>query len=445
MYCNKIIQLNSLTDYITNTKQKEDQDTIKSDGYFELHFQSDFTQPVFLVIGNVVAKLYVQPDFVYGVTIPELEKEFDYNNDAELPVNIGIVGTDTTELNVLTFDYQKQFNNLFDAKEGKFLSRPMMFKRADTLKKICDKRYQKINSPYFLSYVEYSIASINVSVSRGENYLINGYIANKPLQYNHYEYMQFFNTCFKGYLNTFASSQKGQSLYNIVNVKADYELLSDFLKTDKFLKSDSLRELVILKNLWDFYFSPDFAADAIETIVSQFQQKTKIKQHKKIANSMLTYFNKMQTGSIAPDFSARTKDGKIGMLNSFKGRWVYLNFFSTENVESLREMPKIDALRKKFGDKVVFVSVCLDDSLKTYINYLKTNPKHNWIIWYNYDKSNSKTAKDNYFVTGNEAYFFINNFGYLAQSPALAPSKGIEYKLNSIFKPTRKNTKVGIR
>lgn len=445
MYAGKVIQLNILSDYITNIKQKEDQDTIQSDGYFELHFQSEYTQPIFLKIDNVIATLYVQPDFVYGVTIPELEKGYDYNNDAELPVNIGLIGTDTTELNILTFDYQKQFNNLFDVKDGKFLSRPMMFKRADTLKKICDKRYQKINNPYFINYIDYSIASINASVSRGENYLINGHIANKPIQYNHYEYMQFFNACFKGYLNTYASMQKGQTLYNIINVKADYTLLSDFLKNDKFLKSDSLRELVILKNLWDFYFSADFASEAIESMVSQFQQKTKIKPHKKIANSMLTYFNKMQAGSVAPNFSARAKDGTVGALTSFKGRWVYLNFFSTQNTESLREMPKIEALKKKFGDKVVFVSICLDDSLKSYTNYLKLNPKHNWTIWYNYDKAFTKTAKDNYFVTGTEAYFLINNFGYLAQSPALSPSKGIEYKLNSIFKPTKRNTKTGIR
>lgn len=445
MYAGKIVQLNVLSDYITNTRQKEDEDTIQPDGYFELHFHSDHTQPVFLKIDNVVAKLYVQPDFVYGITIPELEKDFDYNNDAELPINIGIVGTDTTELNILTFDYEKLFNNLFDNKDGKFLSRPMMFKRADTLKKICDNRYKNIKNNYFKNYVEYSIASINASVSRGENYLINGYIVNKPIQYDHYEYMQFFNACFKGYLNTYASSQKGQTLYNIINVKADYGLLSEFLKNDKFLKSDSLRELVILKNLWDFHFSNDFSPEAVENIISQFQQKTKIKQHKKIANSMMVYFNKMQVGSKAPDFSARAKDGTVGSLSSFKGRWIYLNFFSTKNSESLREMPKIEALKKKFGDKLVFVSICLDDSLKSFTNYLKLNPKQNWTIWYNYDKSFTKTAKDNYFVTGTEAYFFINNFGYLAQSPALAPSQGIEYKLNAIFKPARRNTKTGIR
>jgi hypothetical protein len=135
----------------------------------------------------------------------------------------------------------------------------------------------------------------------------------------------------------------------------------------------------------------------------------------------------------------------MGALNSFKNRWIYLNFFSTQNVESLKEMPKIAALKKKFGDKMMFVSICLDDSLKSYQSYLKANPKFDWPIWYNYDKTITKTAKENYYVTGTEAYFLINNFGYLAQSPAPAPSKGIEFKLNTIFKNKGRTTKTGIR
>ncbi len=67
-YKNKLIQLYSLTDFITNIKQKEAQDTIESDGFFELSFHTDYTQPVFLKIDNVTAKLYIQPDFVYGIT-----------------------------------------------------------------------------------------------------------------------------------------------------------------------------------------------------------------------------------------------------------------------------------------------------------------------------------------------------------------------------------------
>jgi thiol-disulfide isomerase/thioredoxin len=387
----------------------------------------------------------VQPDFVYGVTFPEADKQYDYKNDAELPVNIGIIGSDSTELNALIFDYEGLFNDFFTSEEGRFFSRPLMFKRADSLKKTCDKRYTTINNDYFKNYVEYSIASVNASVSRGENFLINGYIINKPIRYNHYEYMQFFNTSFSGYVKAVASSRKGQSLFNIVNVKADYTQLNDFLKEDKFLKNDTLRELVILKNLWDFYFSAEFTPSAVEDLISQLNQKTTVKEHKKIAGTMLAYINKMQPGSLAPGFSARTKEGKIATLASYKNHWVYLNFFSTNNPGTLKEMPKIAALKKKFGDKVTFISVCVDDSIKHYIQYLRNNPKFDWAIWYNFDRSLTKTAKENYFVTGTEAYFFISNTGYLVQSPAASPSQGIEYKFNTLFKPKRRNTRTGIR
>jgi hypothetical protein len=409
-----------------------------------LGFHSDFTQPVFLRIGKVTSQLYVQPDYVYGITFPEADNSFDRNNDTELPVNVGIIGTDSTELNALVFDFQQQYNNVFFG-DGRFLSRAVMFKRADSLQKICTKRYASIKNLYFKDYVTYSVASVNASVSRGENYLINGYILKKPIQYNHSEYMKFFNDCFKGYLNSIASQRKGESLYHIINVSADYNSLINFVRTDKFLANDSLRELVILRELWDLHFSADFVPEAIEQIVSQLNVQTKNNEHKKISATMLAFFNKMQVGSLAPGFSARTKDGKIASIGSFKGRWIYLNFFSTTNLESLKEMPKIATLKKKFGDKLVFLSICLDDSMKSYINYLRSNPKFDWPIWFNNEKSLTKTAKDNYFVTGTETYFLINNYGYLAQSPAPAPSKGIEFKLNTIFKIRQRTTKTGIR
>lgn len=400
---------------------------------------------VFLKIGDATAKLYVQPDFVYGITIPEINKGLDYQNGAELPLNIGIVGADSTELNALVFDYQEQYTSYFLKENNAYLSRALIFKLADSLQKTCNERYASVQNTYFRSYVFYSIASLNASVSRGESFLIGSYILNREIQYQHYEYMQFFNTCFKGYLNAIASQHSGESLYHIINVKSDYKTLSEFAKQDRFLKNDSLRELVILKNLWDFYFSSEFEPDAVENIVQQIQLATKNKMHYKIAGSMLAYFNKMQVGSKAPMFNAISRDLKFANASQFKGKWIYLNFFSTRNEESLKEMMKISTLRKKYADKLIFLSVCVDDSLESYKNYLKANPKYTWTIWYNYDSRIPHSAKELYYVTGTEAYFLINNFGDLVQSPALSPSQGIEYRFNLIFKIRKKNTKTGIR
>ncbi len=444
-YAGKVIQVFTERDQVSHLEQKETADTITKDGYFELHLVSTQTQRVKLKIEQATFYLFVQPDFVYGITVPELDPALQYANDAELLLDIGILSHDSTELNVLMMDFEKVYNRFFAGDDGRFLSRPMMFRRADSLQKVCDHRYRLVQNVYFKAHVNYSIASINASVSRGENYLINGYIANKPILYSNKAYMDFFSTCFTGYLKAASTGKAQQSLQNLINTVTNYQRLSVYFKDDKFLKNDTLRELVIVHNLWHAYFEENYDQNAIKQLLAQISTETNMEEHRRICNNMLSFMNKLLVGSEAPLFSARAANGKIASLQQLKGRWVYLNFFATGNVQSLREMPKIAALKKKFGDKVVFLSVCLDDSVKTYLNYIKSNPRYDWPIWFSNEKGLSKTAKEAYFVSGTEAYFLISNLGVLSLSPAPSPSEGIEYRFNLMFKPKRKNTKTGIR
>jgi peroxiredoxin len=151
---------------------------------------------------------------------------------------------------------------------------------------------------------------------------------------------------------------------------------------------------------------------------------------------------KLQPGAPAPDFTANDKTGANVNLSNYKGKYVYLNFFSTESDNSMKEMQKIIDLKKKFSDKVTFVSVCLDDSVKAYKAYLKANPKQDWVILH---QSQNSTAKQAYNIKNFSGFFFINNLMQLAQSPALMPSEGIEYKFNALFRTRKKNTIIGIR
>jgi hypothetical protein len=105
-------------------------------------------------------------------------------------------------------------------------------------------------------------------------------------------------------------------------------------------------------------------------------------------------------------------------------------------------MQKIIDLKKKFNDKVTFISVCLDDSVKAYRAYLKANPKQDWIILH---QTKNSTAKQAYHIKSLSGFFFISPQMQLAQSPALMPSEGVEYKFNALFKPKKKNTIIGVR
>ncbi len=438
----KEIILSDYSDYITYTKTKESSDTIDKDGYFELKIQSSITKPVLITIDNLVGKIYIQPNFVYGLYFPAKDSLTNNQEGTETIVDISVYGKDSTELNALIVDFSTQYNNLFlNIKDG-YLSPAKLNTMLDTFLIASKKRYQNIKNPYFKNYVDYSFADFFSSISRNKTILYKQFIDRRPIQYSNFEYMKFFNIHFKGYLKAYASTKNGGTIYNSINSFADYQDLQKQFKYDESIKNDTVRELLILKGLIDFYYSPDFDKHQVQSVIEQLYRETKLAEHKKIATNMLQSIYQLQPGAKAPDFIANDKTGVNINLSNYKGKYIYLNFFSSESDNSQKEMQKIIDLKKKFNDKVTFISVCLDDSLKTYKAYLKANPKQDWVILH---QTKNSTAKQAYNIKTLSGFFFINPQMQLAQSPSLMPSEGIEYKFNALFKPRKKNTIIGIR
>jgi thiol-disulfide isomerase/thioredoxin len=438
----KEVVLSDFSDYITFTRTKESADTVDPNGYFELKLQSTITKPILINIDNLIGKIYVQPNFVYGIYFPGKDSLNNNQEGTETTIDISVYGKDSTELNALIVDFNTQYNQLFINTKDAYLSPAKLNILLDTFLLTSRKRYAKINNPYFKNYLEYSFADFFSNISRSKTLLYKQYIDKKPVLYTNYEYMQFFNTHFKGYLKAFASTKSGGNIYNSINAFADYNDLKNQFRSDKSITNDTVRELLILKGLIDFYYSPDFDKKQVQSVIEQLYRETAVPQHKLIAGNMLQKIYKLQPGAPAPDFVANDKSDMKVNLSMYKGKYIYLNFFSTESDNSMKEMQKIIDLKKKFNDKIIFISICLDDSVKAYKAYLKANPKQNWVILH---QSQNSTAKQAYNIQNFSGFFFINNLMQLAQSPALMPSEGIEYKFNALFRTRKKNTIPGVR
>ncbi|MES2566321.1 MAG: redoxin domain-containing protein [Bacteroidota bacterium] len=437
----KEVVLSDFTDYMNYNLIKESIDTVDKDGYFELKLQSKITRPVMISIRNLTGKIYVQPNFVYGIYFPAEDSSANHQEGTQTTVDISVYGKDSTELNALIIDFNTQYNNLFLNTKG-YVSPSKINAMLDTFVNVSKKRYSHIKNPYFKNYLEYSFANFYSSTSRSKAFLYKQFIDKKPIQYNNYEYMQFFNAYFKGYLKAFASKKNGGNIYNSINAFADFRDLKNQFKEDKSINNDTIRELVILSGLIDFYYSPDFDKQQVHSVIEQLYRETIYPAHKNIAFTMLQTINQLQPGAPAPDFIANDRAGMKVNLSNYKGKYIYLNFFSSESETSQKEMRKIIDLRKKFNDKITFISVCLDDSVKSYKAYLKTNPKQDWIILH---QAATSSAKQNYNIKTLSGFFFISPQMQLAQSPALIPSEGIEYKFNALFRPRKKNTIPGVR
>ena len=115
--------------------------------------------------------------------------------------------------------------------------------------------------------------------------------------------MGFFNQYFKQYLQKQTSTKNGNYIIDAINEQGEYKHLNELLKNDQLLKNDTLRELVVLKSLYDIYFVPHYKKEKVKQMVDQLLASTTIPEHKTIAQDILRNITNMRVGQPAPIFS----------------------------------------------------------------------------------------------------------------------------------------------
>jgi peroxiredoxin len=300
----------------------------------------------------------------------------------------------------------------------------------DSFQLAIEKRYEKVKLRYFKTYVEYTFATMNENSGRHRNYLAKRYVLDRPIDYDNFEYMEFFNQFFKQYLQKATVSKNGTLMLDAINEKGDYRHLNELMKGDPYLKNDTLRELVLIKGLNELYYTPHFNKKEIRQMLDQAYSFTMIPEHKKILFNILRDINSLQAGSLAPLFHLQSaKHDTIG-LERFQNRFVYLSFFSAKSVECLEQLKKQEQLFKKYGDKIYFVSICTDEDSNAFKKFISQYAvKYPWTFL-----QGDKAVIQQYNAATVPVYFLIGMQGQLLQSPALKPDEGIERKFNEILK-----------
>lgn len=426
-------------DLISNKEIQKATAIVDDNGKFILRISISETQKIFLQTDKQRSYLFAEPGKQYNVFVPLPDSNYFVNPNMNTEVGLIFLNKDSMELNNLIIDFNKKVNDfwlkyytLFVVGKGRT--------RLDSFSKATTAHYAAVKNEYFKKHIHYSLASLNYGVSTGKKNLDEVYFVNKPVLYYNYEYMYMFNTYYKQYIQKAAYDKKGTALIEAIARKPSYEeVMEQLLIYNPMLKSDSLRELVLLKGLPDFYYMPDFNRDNVIVILEQLKQKTKSEEHKKIASNILSSFKKLEPGKPAPDFTLKDKNGKEVSLSDFKGKYVYLDFWATWCGPCLQEMKVVPELHKAYGNKIVFISISIDDDIEKMKTFLEKNPKYEWIFLY----TGKSKLKDEYEIRTVPSYFLIGPDGNFVESPAERPSAGIEGKFIKITRPPKKNIKIG--
>ena len=122
-----------------------------------------------------------------------------------------------------------------------------------------------------------------------------------------------------------------------------------------------------------------------------------------------------QIGSTAPDFTLKDLNGNIVKLSDFKGKPVYLNFWTSWCPPCKAEIPEIQKFYRQNKDKVTVlaVNITFNDKLSDIVNILKASNADFPVLL---DTNANSSVADSYQVYGIPASFFIDKNGIIRET-----------------------------
>ncbi len=415
-------------DFISYKEKELANSAIDAKGNFNLHFSASQATYIYLMVDNAKAEMVVEPNKKYDINFRA--KDSDAVNTLSIPVSVEIEfnNSEPTELNYLMADFSNRYEAFLE------FNRPLITKKSssvfgkiDTMKTLCREKYSPYNNPYLNNYVTYTFASLEESIIlKGDEKIFKNYFQDKPIQLNNNDYMTFFNEFFSTTITSILESTKTQSEVS----KQNFSSLMEYFKQNKFLKNDTLCEAVVLKSLSEYYRYPAYKVNSILEILEQASKQCKTEENRSSAVNLKKKLSAMNIGKPAPNFYFQDKNGKNVSLSDFKGKYVYVNFWTSWCSSCIQEMMMIPELKKQYGSKIVFVSISVDKKPEAMKNFLMKNPKLDWTFLY---CDNYKKAKEEFNVLTVPTYFLIDTKGNVLKSPADKP-QDIEPTFNQIKK-----------
>ena len=96
----------------------------------------------------------------------------------------------------------------------------------------------------------------------------------------------------------------------------------DYLGKKEGLQNIQLRELVLLKGLYEVYRNPYYEKQMVVDLLDTIREKTQFPIHKKLASNIKLSITRLDKGAMAPDFILKDAYSVMHKLSDFRGKYV---------------------------------------------------------------------------------------------------------------------------
>jgi peroxiredoxin/thiamine phosphate synthase YjbQ (UPF0047 family) len=143
------------------------------------------------------------------------------------------------------------------------------------------------------------------------------------------------------------------------STRPDYQARYQKIMGD--VQIQEIRDWLIMNYIKDTYRGGSYA-DALR-ISDEYKPLCHDAAIKERIKTMDLYFARLKNGNQAPDFTLEDMSGNNVSLSDFKGKWVYLNFWSANSGTCISNFTKYGPIiNEKYKDKnIVFLNICFEE------------------------------------------------------------------------------------
>ena len=216
--------------------------------------------------------------------------------------------------------------------------------------------------------------------------------------------------------------------------KEPYSALMKALSADSIIKPEMLRELVLLKGLFEMYNTSPDDQTKILSVLKKIEQISKYQQNRSIATNIIKKLTNLQPGTPAPMFRLKDKYDNYVKLDSLKGQIVVLNFWTSYCTGCTDEMDLIKPLSDKYKGKVAFVSISSEYYWIKMLYFINLKKGWDWTFVHIGDQIDVLKAYD---VRSLPLFVIIDKTGNIYKYPADFPSNGLENSIEQLLQSSK--------
>ncbi len=472
-YAGERMVIQRVVDYLSFEKEFLAENFIADDGSFAFEVDVETTCKLIIQVEGVYADLFVEPGGRYNFTFPALpfnkvRKLFDNQVALEFDRNDG-----GNNINLLIAQYDAMLEDVSSdlaidlsyrhsrGPKGYTENRPHLVKAGlvnsqekdslsvnseieNKLTKL-DSRInlvfgENVKNPFLADYILYGKAAIHLVSGMDRWKIYFDYLHEKPVQYDHPEYMRFIRVM---YANTFeqARADGKHLIVRTVNSQRDPDALIDVLAEERFMDDEAVRKAVILTNLQEVYNIREWSDIAIMQFLNKAEGSERWKDEKAIVQALKRRINFGAKGQEIPDF--RMLDYGSEWVNSreWEGKYVYIGFFSDWCRDCHQEMQLLKKLQIKYGKQIEFVSISLDDHFEDFRAFALDNEDFNWTLLYG---PSEKRLRDLFMVYSLPEYIMLDPNGKIMEPYTRKPSEGINLVFDRVSRRASEDKRIKV-